>query len=404
MKILIFATTLGADLWSFAKYLDDKPDVELKIILKNKDLFLQEGIAELYPFKAELIDRKWYHRLVGVRGFKPDVTIMDNDIPARATSENGLILWHGFGWKGPNDVEEFSWVHRLIKWCWGSAKIPNKNFIWQCFGEWDFKHRTEVSGFHPENCKILGAASHDYLTRPVDLNRLQPYYPFDIVDKPTVLFAPTWHYGEVFQHWGDDKTIFKQILTHVTQQGANLILRLHDSFRFDDEYVAFLKELANKHPQVMLKFKDKNPDNILDLQASDVLITNYSSIANLFYATGKPTIHVYPVESKDESFMWRTHHVTGTREKEIDSVEYIWKLSPDENGGLMANSTRELLDQIELTLNNPDICRINARKFLNNYMLGADGNNCRRIYSALNELVHNITQEEHSTELEFINA
>ena len=54
MNVLIYATSLGADIWSFARYLDNRADVELKIILKDKDLFLKEGIAKLYPFEAEL--------------------------------------------------------------------------------------------------------------------------------------------------------------------------------------------------------------------------------------------------------------------------------------------------------------------------------------------------------------
>lgn len=375
-------------MWAFTHYLDQQEGVEVRVLLKDPEVFKSEGVAKLFPLNAPLIDRKWHHSIFGLRGFKPDVTIMDNRVPLFAPSPKGFILWHGFGWKGPNDEKEFRWLHFALKSCWGSAKKPNENFRWQCFGPWDFKHRTVVSGFHPENCEILGAASHDYLRKPFDRKLAQPYYPFDVADKPTVLFAPTWHYGEVFSHWGKDRELFPKLIQQVTEKGANMILRLHDSFRFDKEYRDFLYELADKHDNVMLKFKNYNPDNLLDLQVSDVLLTNYSSIANLFYATGRPTIHIYPVKNADEQFMWRNQTFAGIYKKRVHSARFIWKLPPEENGGLIARDFEQLQQQVDYSLKNPECCLEKSEKFLDKYMLGADGNNCERIWQDLRELVH----------------
>ena len=389
MNVLVKASTFGADLFWFTYYLDQISDVTIKVLLPDPEKFLEEGISKLFPLKADLSKKTLMNYLFKPGSFKPDVTIMDNKIPIKAASPNGLMLWHGFGWKGPNDVEEFSWLHRSIRSAWGSAMEPNPNFIWQCFGPWDFEHRTKISGFHPDNCRVLGAASHDLLREPVSKEKLQPYFPFDIVNKKTVLIAPTWHYGEVFSHWGKDDILFEKLFSHIKKFDSNIILRLHDSFRFDDHYVEFLEQLAIDHPNVLLKFKDRNPDNLLDMMASDVLITNYSSIANLYYATGRPTIHVYPVKSEDEEFQWRKSTVIGLRSKKIDSVKYIWKLDPEENGGLLSKDFNMLLDQLELAFNDPDCCKEKSRTFLDEYMLGADGKNCERIYSALKEMVSN---------------
>lgn len=387
MKVLIYATTFGADLWAFTHFLDQKSDVEIRVLLNDPELFKSQGIAELYPLDAELIERKWYHSLFGLRGFEPDVTIMDNDVPLFAPSPKGMVLWHGFGWKGPNDEQEFRWLHLSLKNCWGSAKSPNPDFLWQCFGPWDFEHRTGVSGFAPENCRILGSASHDYLRQSFDVEEAQQYYPFDVANKPTILIAPTWHYGEVFSHWGSDYDIFPRLIKQIKGHGANIILRLHDSYRFDKEYRTFLDSLAKRYDNVYLKYKDKNPDNFLDLQVSDLLITNYSSIANLFYATGKPTIHVYPVKDADEELMLRSQTLAGIYERKVESARFIWKLPPEEHGGLLANNLRELQDQIDHALDNPDCCESKAEQFLDRYMLGADGKNCERIWAALQELV-----------------
>jgi CDP-glycerol glycerophosphotransferase (TagB/SpsB family) len=137
----------------------------------------------------------------------------------------------------------------------------------------------------------------------------------------------------------------------------------------------------------VLKFKDEAPDNYVDLQVADVLVTNFSSIANLFYATRRPTVHVYPVASADEAFMWRTRTKKGTVERKIDSVRYIWKFPPEQNGGLLAHDFDQMLAQIEQGLADPDCCREVCEAFLAEHMLGADGGNCARIHEALCELV-----------------
>ncbi len=387
MRILIWATTFGADLWSLAKYLDARDDVTLKIVMNDPALFEKEGISKLYPLRSPIIRRRRLHDVVGVPFFRPHITIMDNRVPFRATSPKGFVLWHGFGWKGPNDVEEFKYLHMTLKRAWGATMRPNPNFRWQCFGPWDFEHRTKTSGFHPDNCRIIGSCNHDDLLQPVEKERLQPFYPFDLKERKTVLIAPTWHYGGVFSHWGDEEILFDRLLAEIHARGANAILRLHDSFRFPKSYRKLVEFFRRKYPRLLIKYKDQNPDNTLDLQAADVLITNFSSIANLFYATRKPTIHVYPVKSADESFMWRRYTPLGVVGKKIDSVRYIWKLDPEDNGGLLARDFNQLMEQVGQALDAPDCCRATADEFLNRHMLGADGKSCERAYRALSELM-----------------
>ena len=388
MNILVKASTFGADLFWLTHFLDKQPGNTVKVLLSDPEKFKAEGISKLFPIKSELIKKTLMNYWFKPGSFNPDVTIMDNKIPIKAASPNGFMLWHGFGWKGPNDVEEFHWLHKSLKSAWGSALESNPNFIWQCFGEWDFEHRTKISGFHPDNCRILGAASHDLLRNPLSKEELQPFVPFDIVNRKTVLIAPTWHYGEVFSHWGKDEELFEKLFQKIEDYDANVILRLHDSYRFDDYYVEFLEELSERHPNVLLKFKDRDPDNLLDMMVSDVLITNFSSIANLYYATGRPTLHVYPVKSEDEEFQWKQSTVLGMRTKKLDSVKYIWKLPPEENGGLLAMNFEELIDQLELAFNDPDCCKEKSEAFLDKYMLGADGKSCERIWEALQDLVN----------------
>jgi hypothetical protein len=386
LKILIWATTFGSDLWSLARYLDNHPEITLKIVVANPRSYHNDGVSTLFPLKAEIVKRKPHSQIIGIPGFSPDITVMDNRVPLRRLSPKGFMLWHGFGWKGPNDLHEFAHLHKAIRRCWGSAMEPNENFRWHTFGPWDFDHRTKTSGFHPRNCCMVGAACHDDLRVTLDRKTLQEFYPFDVVQKKTVLIAPTWHYGEVFAHWGKDADLFNRLLSSLKARDTNVILRLHDSFRYPRNYLRFLNKLANDHENVLLKFKNRSPDNFLDMQVADGLITNFSSIANLFYATGRPTIHIYPVADCDEEFMWRRYTPVGIYSKKVDSVKYIWKLAPEENGGLLARSFPELLAQSEKILEEPDCCRAKSERFLKKYMLGADGRNCERICTAMSNM------------------
>lgn len=386
MRILVWATTFGADLWSFTKYADQRPDTDVTVVMDDPETFLQQGVADLFPLEATFVKRRWYHYAIGAAGFSPDVTIMDNRTPFLRTSPTALMLWHGFGWKGPDSEKDLWWLHHSLWRTWGDARRPNDRFRWQCFGPWDKEHRTEVSGMHPANCRILGAASHDDLRTPLDREKAQPYYPFDLTVRPTVLIAPTWHYGEVFAHWGTDDVLVDRLLAHLERRNTNVILRLHDAYRFSEEYRALLDDLADRYTNVMLKFKDEAPDNYLDLQVADVLITNYSSIANLFYATRRPTIHVYPVRHADEAFMQRRYTLAGVRTSRVEKARYTWKLPPEDNGGLMARSFDDLIAQIDHSLDHPDCCKDKAQDFLDRHMLGADGRVCERIWQTLDEL------------------
>lgn len=388
MKILVWATSFGGDLWSLIKYLDQRNDTLIKIIMDTPKIYSKEGVSRLFPLKAQIIKRHRYMSYLRIPFYKPDVTIIDNRAPSRSISPKGFVLWHGFGWKGPNDVKEFKNVHIKLKKAWGDTMQPNPNFRWQCFGPWDFTHRTKVSGFHPDNCRILGAASHDDLRHPLNKISLQHLYPFDIIHRKTVLIAPTWHYGEIFAHWGTDENLLNRLISLIDKKRGNVILRLHDSFRFPKSYIRLLKKMESDHLNLMLKFKNKNPDNYIDMQVADILITNFSSIANLFYATKRPTIHIYPVKSADEEFMWRRCTKIGIVKQKIDSVRYIWKLPPEDNGGLLAYNFNELLHQIDQAFEDPDCCKLKAKEFLDRHMLGADGKTCERIWASLKELVN----------------
>jgi len=390
LKICFWTTTFQADVWSLAKYLCQRDDFEVVIVLENMELFFEDTIHRLMPLDCVFLERESKQTIKQIREFKPDITIVDNHFPSKKLSEKLFVLWHGFGWKGPNDVKEFASVHKVVKKLTGvKGMVPNSNFVWQCFGMTDLEHRNAVSGFARENLRSLGAAmTDDIVAHSIHKEEALKLYPKEFEDKKIALLAFTWHYGKVFSHWGDDIELFGALLRKLNASGYAVILRMHDKKRYDNSYLAQLKEVADANGIVCFKYKDSSRDNLVDIAVSDVMISNFSSILNYFYATGKPSIHVYPVKSKDEAFIWRTYSRGKVREKEISSVEYIWKLSPEENGGLTARSFEQLLECIELVTVKPDCCLEKSNTFIKKHMAPADGKVCENIAEELIQLYH----------------
>ena len=161
---------------------------------------------------------------------------------------------------------------------------------------------------------------------------------------------------------------------------------MHDRKRFSRVYLADLEALVAERDDVIIKFKDQDRDSMLDIVVSDIMISNFSSILNYYYATGKPSIHVYPVSSSSEAFLWRTWRRGKVHIKKVPSAEYVWKLPPEENGGLMVKTLQELLVAIDRALDAPGCCVDASGTYVDRHMEPVDGNTCKRICDAVLEL------------------
>ena len=387
LKVVFWTTTFQADVLALARHMCADERFDPLVVLEDKDAFLSEPIQQLLPVTCPMLDRDAADTLKRIKAFDPRVTIVDNHFPEKKLSPFLFVLWHGLGWKGPNDIKEFASVHKNIKKLTGASSMaPNKHFLWQCFGPTDLEHRHSVSGFARENLASLGSAFTDELLSP-GLSRAQAlqHYPDLPQDKKVALIALTWHYGKAFSHWGDDLAIFERVLDHLSSRGCSTILRMHDRKRFDPAYLRDLEALVARRDDAIIKFKDRDRDSMLDLVVSDLMVSNFSSILNYYYATGKPSIHVYPVGSASEAFLWRTWKRGKVRVTTVPTADYVWKLPPEENGGLMVRTLQELLDAFDLALSKPDCCVEASRTYIDRHMAPVDGHTCERICNRILE-------------------
>ena len=248
-KILFWNTTFQADSLTLARFLSLDPRFKVAVALTEKNSLKNEAVHKLIPLDCELFDRDRADIFSKIRKFDPVVTIVDNHFPQKRLSKYLFVLWHGFGWKGPNDVKEFSEVHKSVSRLTNcSGMKPNSLFRWQCFGPTDLEHRNAVSGFARENLLELGSAfTDDIINPPLTKNVMLGSYPENFRNRKIVLIACTWHYGKMFAHWGDDIEILEKLMEILNEKNYAVILRLHDKKRFDPAYLGLLEQFASRH-------------------------------------------------------------------------------------------------------------------------------------------------------------
>lgn len=378
LRVCLYATDLQANTYALAHHLSTRDDVEALVVCE-REVPPAEPVREWVPIRCPIVSAADPDAERRLRQLAPQVTIVDNHFPARAWSPALATTWHGFGWKGPQDRREFAQIHRAIRRLTGcGGDRPNPRFRWLCAGPTDARVRAGVSGFAAENLRVTGQPYLDLIidTR-VPRDELRRHYPPRLRDRKLALLAFTWQYGRVFAHWGGDIEVFRHLFAAAERLGCGLILRLHDRRRFDAPYVAALERLAAAHG-VLVKFKDEHPDNLLDILASDVVVSNYSSLLTFFYATGRPSIHVHPVAA-DAPAVWREWRGGRVREQRATDPARRWRMPLSEHGGLVAHSPDELIAALTRSLAEPDCCRERSADFCRRHLAPLDGQSCARV-------------------------
>jgi len=383
MRICFWSTSFQADNQALASYLSVQPGVQVLVALDHPDRYRQEPVNRLLPFGGTMLDRQAPGTLDAIQEFAPDCLIVDNHLPKRRLAQRLYVLWHGYGWR----VDDLSVMKRELRKLVGDVARPNPDFRWHAFGERDRTYRIEHSGFAPENVLALGSAYSDLLlpgaplAARLDRASLAGHYRIDLA-RPTVLLGMTWHHGGALAHWGDDAQLHERLAEHVGALGANLLIRMHDRHRYERAEVQRMETLASRYPHVQLEFKNSHPDSLVDLLLSSLLISNYSSLLNAFYYTGKPSIHIDPIAHGGPNY--RRDLRWGTlRTKKLSDPLASWKLSPDDIGGLRVGNFDELLAAVSQGLGDPACCSAAAHAFTERHITLADGASCERIRRVL---------------------
>ena len=379
MKVCFWATTFQADIQAMACYLSAQDDMEVLVALKDPEQYRTQPIEKFLPFKGEIIQRDtlaaWW-RLVR---FNPDILVVDNHLP-KYRPKRMYVLWHGYGWRMDHPERMRVNMSRRV----GEITESNDRFRWQVVGPFDRDFTAGHRAIHEDNIVTLGSPYSDLLRPESPLaQKIKPelvadaYPGIDVVNRPNVLIAMTWHHGGLLGHWGEEWELLDKLLAHIEKLGANVILRGHDRKRYDADYLAAIEKFCGERKGVLLKFKSDSPDSLVDIMISNLIVTNYSSFANLFYYTRRPTVHIVPPEA-GKGLVMREWSRKGLSTVAVDKQEVFWKHPPEDVGGLRAFNFEELLQQVERAIKEPNCCVDIANDFIARHIEKVDGNACER--------------------------
>lgn len=394
MRVCFWSSTFQADNYALADFLARTGTSEVTVALQEPERFCAEPISAIAPFRGRMLERDTAETKRALTSEAFDVLVVDNHLPSYAIAPRVYVLWHGFGWR----IDDLSTTRRELKKLVSDVTVPNPSFRWQAFGDWDQEYRVTHSGLAVENVVALGSPYSDLLrpeseiSRRLDREALQRHYTIDLA-RPVVLLGLTWHHGGSLGHWGDEEQLLSEVVAHVAARGASTLLRMHDRYRYSRDYVRLVERLAERHEgALMLKWKSSSPDSLLDMCLSSVCVSNYSSLLNHFYYTGRPSIHIDPYDvSKARQTTYKMFLGRPMPRNVADGD--LWKLPPEEHGGLRARAFPELLAHIDRAIAEPDCCREQASAFVAKYITGADGRTCERVASYLERWVAGDSRE-----------
>lgn len=373
-RICFWVTTFQSDVQALACFLAEQPDFDVVVAMQRPEDYLKEPVGRLLPYRGRMLDRDARTTPGEILRHRPDVLVVDNHLPPKKLAPRIHVLWHGFGWR----VDDLTTMKKELARLVGDVTVPNRNFRWQAFGEWDRRYRVDHSGIDAENVVALGPPYSDLLAPDGPVAGrfakadVQSNYTIDL-SKKTILVGLTWHHDGAFGHWGDETALLRRLFDHVESLGANVLLRMHDRHRYEKSYVGAVEEVVRGRSHVQLKFKSDSPDSLVDLLVSDALISNYSSLLNTFYYTEKPTLHVDPSAPAGREQTYRQLRGGKVRKVKMTASANPWKLPPTEVGGLRACSFDELLVGVERALSDPGCCRELARAFCMKYIAPLGG-------------------------------
>jgi hypothetical protein len=402
MRVLIWATTLQADILSLVYYLSDCRDVQLMVVADQTAGFRNEPICRFRPINAVLYDRANPDIKSTVRKFAPDVVVADNHIPFFLGQVKFCTMWHGLGWKarGKADIEMFyKQVERLTG---QDPRCYCDNFRAQCYGEPDRRWRIEKWGLKADACRAIGMMYTDLLLNlPYDKATLQPYYDIDIVSKKVVLLSISWHYGRMqSQNLTSRRLYFRdsrmtadlnsliEILETIREAGMNCLLCLHDKKRYESKYLSRLLSVTRPFDNLQIKFKSEHQDNLADLVAADIMISNLSSFITFFYFSGRPSIHLLPSTDHLDALRYAQYMNGKLSFRKLQTGEPIWMNDPNDNGGLTAHSVAEIKYCLNRAIADPRCCLDRSRRWIKRHVHRPDGQTAHRFYNMLLEFVN----------------
>lgn len=151
----------------------------------------------------------------------------------------------------------------------------------------------------------------------------------------TILYAPSWESKNIWPVRSRSRAmaIFKTLLDFCHLHSLNLIIRPHPillkHFNVFEVYEALIKGYSHVYLDDTRNFLNHNPKR--SLNASDVLLTDFSSIATDFLLLQKPVVFIYPGDDIREQYGDNVPSISDVNNISytVNAEEELFRLVPD---------------------------------------------------------------------------
>lgn len=275
---------------------------------------------------------------------KPDIVVTSNH-SCPYTDAPEFHLGHGMGPISKiyhKSKEEF--INDYVK----------RYYAINVFGNW-YKKIYASMGFPEDKIIILGSPMSYYLLMEDDdrdmflINqKLDPR-------KKTILYAPTWNQGSergFFPLWYEDnerEKVEQFCCFIVNNLDCNLMVRMHESFRYTKNWLSLYSDIFNKY-KVVRHYADQIPSNLPYLKYSNLLIGDMSGINTYFYIMDKPVVHIG----------------SNIMSSKRDTGQGGWSL--EDRAGFVSDEFAEMLSCIQESLNKPELFSEKRNNVVNKYI------------------------------------
>ncbi len=218
-----------------------------------------------------------------------------------------------------------------------------------------------------EKLAITGFARTDPLFRKI-WNREKILKEIGIpLNRKNILYAPTWGHGKEkpFLPWKTNIENFEDIEKFCKRSNCNFLIRIHTLWNQGDPEEK--KELQAKIRGSSYLFNlawEKYPNIQRILYITDLLVTDWSSIANDFILLDKPIIFL-----------------------DIDLPTEEFTLKPEERVGYLVRTRTDFFEKLQEALVRPDLFKEERRIIIKKIYDEVDGNSAKRCAKAIIKLL-----------------
>jgi len=249
-------------------------------------------------------------------------------------------VWHGLSFKHA-DREKM-----LIDYDLG--------FVTSEFFQQYYSKEANLSG----RLKIKGDSRTDPLVKKI-WNKTEILQEMDVpLNRKNILYAPTWGHGKkkLFLPWGTNIQNVEYIEEFCKENNCSFLIRMHPLWNWGSlKEKKRMEERIKQSKYIFDSAVEKYPDVQRVLYIADVLITDWSSIANDFILLNRPIIFL---------------------DVELPVKEFV--LEPEDRVGYVVKNRKEFFEKLQEALVRPNLFEEKRRTLIKKIYEQLDGNSSKR--------------------------